>query len=62
MVWPLGLVFWGSVWTLLTWCELRTDFRMLRVDRIVECEVLEEEFEETTRISLQQILRKNELA
>ncbi|XWN30493.1 MAG: YafY family protein [Devosia sp.] len=31
---PLGLVFWGKVWTLIAWCELRDDFRMFRVDRI----------------------------
>lgn len=36
---PLGLVFWGKVWTLIAWCELRNDFRMFRVDRIgaAEC-------------------------
>lgn len=31
---PLGLWFWGKVWTLVGWCELRQDFRMFRVDRI----------------------------
>jgi len=31
---PLGLWFWGKVWTLVAWCELREDFRMFRVDRI----------------------------
>ncbi|MEM1429605.1 MAG: YafY family protein [Pseudomonadota bacterium] len=31
---PLGLWFWGKVWTLIAWCELRQDFRMFRVDRI----------------------------
>ena len=31
---PLGLWFWGKVWTLVAWCELRRDFRMFRVDRI----------------------------
>ncbi|MEM8788083.1 MAG: YafY family protein [Pseudomonadota bacterium] len=31
---PLGLWFWGKVWTLVCWCELRNDFRMFRVDRI----------------------------
>jgi len=31
---PLGLWFWGKVWTLIAWCELRDDFRMFRVDRI----------------------------
>jgi len=31
---PLGLWFWGKVWTLVAWCELRQDFRMFRLDRI----------------------------
>ncbi len=31
---PLGLWFWGKVWTLVAWCELRNDFRMFRIDRI----------------------------
>ncbi len=30
---PLGLWFWGKVWTLVAWCELRDDFRMFRLDR-----------------------------
>jgi len=33
---PLGLLFWGKVWTLVAWCELRDDFRMFRVDRITK--------------------------
>jgi predicted DNA-binding transcriptional regulator YafY len=31
---PLGLWFWGNVWTVVGWCELRNDFRMFRLDRI----------------------------
>jgi predicted DNA-binding transcriptional regulator YafY len=31
---PLGLFFWGNVWTLAAWCELRNDFRHFRVDRM----------------------------
>lgn len=31
---PLGLWFWGKVWTLAAWCELRADFRAFRIDRI----------------------------
>ena len=31
---PLGLWFWGKVWTLVAWCELRHDFRAFRIDRI----------------------------
>ena len=33
---PLALWFWGQVWTLVAWCELRRDFRMFRLDRIGE--------------------------
>lgn len=33
---PLGLWFWGKTWTLIGWCELREDFRMFRLDRIVK--------------------------
>lgn len=36
---PLGCFFWGKVWTLAAWCELRGDFRSFRVDRIVELTV-----------------------
>ncbi|SFS00584.1 helix-turn-helix transcriptional regulator [Yoonia litorea] len=31
---PLGVWFWGKVWTAVCWCELRADFRMFRLDRI----------------------------
>ncbi len=31
---PLGLFFWGKVWTLGAWCELRGALRSFRVDRI----------------------------
>ncbi len=33
---PLGLFFWGKVWTLAAWCELRKDFRTFRIDRIAK--------------------------
>lgn len=32
---PLGVWFWGKVWTAVCWCELRAGFRMFRLDRIV---------------------------
>lgn len=31
---PLGVWFWGRVWTAVCWCELREGFRMFRLDRI----------------------------
>jgi predicted DNA-binding transcriptional regulator YafY len=38
---PLGLWFWGKVWTVVAWCELRDDFRMFRLDRISGIDVLD---------------------
>jgi predicted DNA-binding transcriptional regulator YafY len=35
---PLGLWFWGKVWTLVAWCEMRDDFRAFRLDRIIGME------------------------
>ncbi len=44
IVWPLGLFYWGAVWTLVAWCEMRNDFRSFRLDRIAEPEVMKEGF------------------
>lgn len=41
---PLGLWFWGKVWTLVAWCALRGDFRMFRIDRIDLLDPLDEVF------------------
>lgn len=41
---PLALHFWGQVWTLAAWCELRDDFRTFRVDRAENLDVTEERF------------------
>jgi predicted DNA-binding transcriptional regulator YafY len=43
---PLALYFWGSVWTLAAWCELRNDFRSFRVDRISNPAILDRTFVE----------------
>jgi len=44
VVWPLGLWFWGKVWTLVGWCELRVDFRMFRLDRIAAMDATGDRF------------------
>jgi predicted DNA-binding transcriptional regulator YafY len=41
---PLALSFYGPVWLLAAWCELRQDFRSFRLDRMASAEVLEEPF------------------
>lgn len=42
---PLGLYFWGQMWTLAAWCELRLDFRNFRLDRITDALVSDVSFE-----------------
>lgn len=41
---PLAIEAWGHAWTATAWCELREDFRMFRLDRIVEANILDEIF------------------
>jgi len=45
---PLGLEYWGKVWTLTAWCELRDDFRVFRIDRIKSCEITGDVFKNET--------------
>jgi predicted DNA-binding transcriptional regulator YafY len=42
---PLALHFWGGVWTLAAWCELRDDFRTFRIDRADGLAVSDERFQ-----------------
>ncbi len=54
---PLGLYFWGDVWTLAAWCELRQDFRNFRLDRIVEASI-SERFPDESGKRLEDFLRR----
>jgi predicted DNA-binding transcriptional regulator YafY len=40
VVWPLGLGFFQRTRVLVTWCEMRRDFRSFRSDRIQNWETL----------------------
>ncbi|TNJ42738.1 YafY family protein [Phaeobacter sp. B1627] len=41
---PLHMEYWGRVWMLTAWCELRQEFRVFRVDLIEEAQALPELF------------------
>jgi len=41
---PLALAFFGPVWLLASWCELRQGFRSFRLDRMSELSLTEETF------------------
>ena len=56
---PLGLFFWGKVWTLAAWCELRQSYRSFRVDRIQTINPTDKLFEEDDNISFTGFLNEN---
>ncbi len=55
---PLGCFYWGKVWTLSTWCELRNDFRGFRLDRMDTIDVLPERFRDEPGKTLADMLRQ----
>lgn len=57
---PLGLWFWGKVWTLVAWCEVRADFRMFRLDRTTGLAATGEQFRAAAERSLATCLRQYE--
>jgi predicted DNA-binding transcriptional regulator YafY len=54
---PLGLFFWGGAWSVGAWCELRSDFRNFRLDRIVSSVVRDERFADEPGRRLADFLR-----
>jgi predicted DNA-binding transcriptional regulator YafY len=56
---PLGVFYWGKVWTLAAWCESRQDHRSFRIDRIEGLVVLSESFRDEPGKSLQDMLRSH---
>ena len=55
---PLGLWFWGKVWTLVGWCELRDDFRMFRLDRIAKLAPTGDRYKPAANRSLEEFSRQ----
>jgi predicted DNA-binding transcriptional regulator YafY len=53
---PVAAFFWGRVWTLAAWCELRDDFRNFRLDRVERIEA-GEPFEDEPGRTLRDYLR-----
>jgi len=51
-IWPLGLFFWGKVWTLVAWCEKRNDYRQFRIDRMQQYEIENQQFKTSEQQTL----------
>jgi predicted DNA-binding transcriptional regulator YafY len=55
---PLSLAFFGPVWLLAAWCELRDDFRTFRLDRIVDFRLETEQFRAEPGKTLHDFLKR----
>jgi predicted DNA-binding transcriptional regulator YafY len=55
---PLGLAYWGRNWTLAAWCELRSDYRDFRIDRIVVIEMTADAIPNDPNITLSAYLQR----
>ena len=54
---PLSLVFFGPVWILVAWCEMRRDFRNFRLDRMQDLKVPGELFRDEKGKTLEAYIR-----
>ena len=59
---PLQMEYWGRVWSLTSWCEMRGDFQVFRVDRIRTLDVSFETFEEEPGKTLADYLSQTDAA
>lgn len=59
-VWPLSLAYFGPVWVLAAWCELREDFRTFRLDRMHGFAVTAERFRPVPGRTLHDFLKRSQ--
>ncbi len=57
---PLCLAYFGPVWLLSAWCELREDFRTFRLDRIEDFRVEAERFRPEPGKTLHDFLKRDQ--
>ena len=55
---PLSLAYFGPVWILAAWCELRDDFRTFRLDRISGFECTSDRFRPERGKTLHDFLKR----
>ena len=61
-LYPLGLFFWGNVWTLAAWCTLRNNYRAFRLDRITALTMTDEVFTQNENCCLQDYIAQQKSA
>lgn len=59
---PLGLTAFSEGWFLVAWCNLRSDFRIFRLDRMTHGVVLDETFQDEPEKNLAAFLAQRNVA
>jgi predicted DNA-binding transcriptional regulator YafY len=57
---PLSLAYFGPIWLLAAWCELRQDFRTFRLDRIEDFTVETDRFSHEPGKTLHDFLKRKQ--
>lgn len=57
VLWPLGILGLFGRWLLVAYCELRQDYRAFRLDRIQQCEVLNDSFQTCPEINMEHYIK-----
>lgn len=52
VIWPIGISYYDAQRIVISWCELRGNFRSFRTDRLINCEVLKEKYQERRKALL----------
>lgn len=55
---PIGMIYYGSSWHLIGYCQLRNDYRDLRIDRILSLERRDIPFSKKCHISLDEYFER----
>lgn len=50
VIWPIAIAYFETVRLIVAWCELRTDFRHFRTDRIQKAKFLDETYPTRTSV------------
>ena len=57
---PIGMIYYGNSWHLIGYCQLRDDYRDLRIDRILKLERTDIPFSKKVHISLDEYFERKQ--
>lgn len=56
VIWPIAVSYFDAQRLIVSWCELRNDYRTFRTDRMITAEVLTEKYRERRKVLLKRFL------